>query len=115
MNIRNKSIIWDSPIFVFKKLHKCPNCKHSIIPKKIKKIVNSKSIEAKEFDFSAGEGYLIGDVEFTYYVFYCNNCSKEYKINEIKNYERKIKKDEIINKGGNKFLMKIKLFLNKSF
>jgi hypothetical protein len=111
----NKSILYDSPIFVFKKLHKCPNCTHSITPRKIKKIVNSKSPEAKEFDFSAGDSYLVGDVEFTYYVFYCEYCNKEYKIKEIINYERMIKANEIINKGGNKFLMKIKLILNKIF
>jgi hypothetical protein len=111
----NKSIIWDSPIFVFKKLHKCPNCAHNIIPKKIKKIVNSKSIEAKEFDFSAGDSYLVGDVEFTYYMFYCKYCNKDYKINEIKIYEKNIRTNEIINKGGNKIIMKIKLILNKLF
>jgi len=111
----NKSILYDSPIFVFKKLHKCPNCTHSITPRKIKKIVNSKSPDAKEFDFSAGDSYLVGDVEFTYYVFYCEYCNKDYKIKEIKNYERTIKANEIINRGGNKTLMKIKLILNKIF
>jgi len=111
----NKSIFWDSPVFVFKKSHKCPNCAHGIIPKKIQKIVNRKSPEAKEFDFSCGDSYFIGDVEFSYYVFYCAYCNKEYKINEIKNYERTIKENEIINKGGNKILMKIKLILNKLF
>jgi hypothetical protein len=111
----NKSILLDSPIFVFKKLHKCPNCTHGIIPKKTKKIVNSKSPEAKEFDFSIGDSYLVGDVEFTYYVFYCEYCNKDYKIKEIKNYERTIKANEIINRGGNKTLMKIKLVLNNIF
>jgi hypothetical protein len=109
----NKSIFWDSPIFVFKRPHKCPNCTHGIIPKKVKNIVNSKSPEAKEFDFSMGDSYFAGDVEFTYYVFYCEYCNKDYKISEIKNYEKEKKANEIMNKGGNKVLVKIRLFLNK--
>ena len=84
----NKSINWDNPIYLFLKEHKCPNCSNKIIPKKIKKVVNSKSVEAKEFDFSCGDSYLIGDVEFNFYVFYCGKCNKEYKINEIRNIEK---------------------------
>jgi predicted RNA-binding Zn-ribbon protein involved in translation (DUF1610 family) len=87
--MKNKSFILDSPIFVFIKKHKCPSCSRKIIPKKIKRTVNSKSTEAKEFDFSCGDSFLIGDVEFTYYIFYCENCDKEYEIKEIKNHERK--------------------------
>ena len=111
----NKSTCLDSPLFVFKKTHKCPDCTHSIVPKKVKKMVNRKSIEANEFDFSMGDSYFIGDVEFTYYVFYCEYCDKYYKINEIKTYERNIRANEIINNGGNKIIIKIKLIINKVF
>jgi DNA-directed RNA polymerase subunit RPC12/RpoP len=113
--MKNKIIIWDRPIFVFKKIHKCPNCSNKIIPKVISEIINSKSKEAKNYDFSVGDSSLCGDVEFKYYVFFCEYCKKEYKINEIKNYERENKRNEIINKGGNKIFINIKLFFNKIF
>ena len=111
----NKSVYIDSPLFMFKKGHKCPNCNNKIITQKTKKIVNSKSIEAKEFNFSCGDSFLCGDVEFTYYLFYCVKCNKEYKINEIKSHEKNIMENNIKNKGGNKIIMNIKLFINKYF
>jgi hypothetical protein len=113
--MKNKSFILDSPIFVFKKTHKCPNCGQNIVPKKIKKVVNSKSLEAKNFDFSIGDSFLIGDVEFNYYVFYCSCCNKEHEIKEIKIYEKKNKEIEIRGKYKNKFIICIKLFFNKLF
>jgi rRNA maturation endonuclease Nob1 len=60
----NKSINWDNPIYLFLKKHKCPICGSKVIPKKIKKVVNSKSIETKEHYFSCGDSFLIGGVEF---------------------------------------------------
>jgi predicted RNA-binding Zn-ribbon protein involved in translation (DUF1610 family) len=113
--VKNKKYIIDSPIFVFKKIHKCPDCKQEIIPKKIKRTVNSKSIEAKEFDLSCGDSFLTGDIEYYYHVFYCKNCDKEYEIRYIKNYERKERELEIRNKYKNKMIIKIKLFLNKLY
>ena len=113
--MRNKSLILDNPIFIFKKIHKCPNCNQTIIPKKIKRGVNSKSPESKKFDFSAGDSYLIGDVEFKYYIFYCCCCNKEYEIKEIKNNEREKNEIEIKKKYKNKIIIRIKLFLNKLF
>jgi uncharacterized protein YbaR (Trm112 family) len=113
--MKNKKFIIDSPIFVFKKIHKCPNCKQEIIPKKIKKAVNSKSMEAKEFDLSCGDSFLTGDVEIYYHVFYCENCNKEYEIKDIKNYERKEREFEIRKKYKNKIFINLKLFFNKLY
>jgi hypothetical protein len=113
--MKNRKITLERPIFVFKKTHLCPDCGCVIIPKKVKKIVNSKSPEAKNFDFSTVEGYLRGDVEFTYFVFYCNHCDKEFEIKEIKNFERKNKENEIEQNCSNKCIKKIKLFINRMF
>jgi hypothetical protein len=113
--MKNKIIMLDRPIFVFKKIHKCPNCSNKIIPKIIIENINTNSEEAKNYDFSAGDSFLIGDAEYKYYVFYCEYCKKEYKIDEIKKYERINKERKIKNRGGNKILMKFKLFINKIF
>ena len=113
--MKNKKILIKGPIFVFYKIHKCPNCKKTIIPKKIKKVINSDSINANNYDFSFGDSYLIGDVEFTFYIFFCGFCNKEYQIKEIQKYEKKVKEIEIINNCHNKYIKNIKLFMNKYF
>jgi hypothetical protein len=111
--MKNKSIQIDSPIYVNKKLHKCPKCHNKIIPKKIKKIINSNSIDAKNYDFSCGDSFITGNVEFTLFIFYCENCNKEYEVKEIKKYEKILKEIEIKNNSNNKIIMNIRLFINK--
>ncbi|MCL2230656.1 MAG: hypothetical protein FWC01_06130 [Treponema sp.] len=113
--MKNKSIQIESPIYVFLKMHKCPICDNKIIPKKIKRTINSKSIEAKNYDFSCGDSFLAGDTEFTLYIFYCEYCSKEYEIKEIMQHEKMLKEAEIRNGTHNKIFMNIKLFINKYF
>jgi len=78
--MKNKIIVLDRPIFVFKKIHKCPNCSNKIIPKIIIKNINTNSEEAKNYDFSAGDSFLIGDVEYKYYVFIVNIVKKNTKL-----------------------------------
>ena len=69
--------------------------------KKVKRVVNSRSEEAKDFDFSAGAGTeliggrLVGDVEFTWYVYYCDNCNIEITNKDMRKYERE-KKEKFI-------------------
>ena len=89
----NKKWIIVSPFFVHFKEHFCPICNEKIQVKRTKKIVNSKSEEAKNFDFSfSGDGgFMSGDVEFIFEVFYCSSCKKEFSIKEIRNFERKRK------------------------
>ena len=113
--MKNKSIQIESPIYVYKKLHKCPICDNRIIPKKINRTINSKSIEARSYDFSCGDSFLVGDVEFTLFLFYCEYCNKEYEIKEIMKHERMVKEIEIRNNCHNKVIMNIRLFINKYF
>ncbi len=60
-------------------------CKARLNRIKVSKIVNSKSEEAKEFDFEiAPDSYHIqGDVKFTWYEFACPNCGRSYRVEEI--------------------------------
>jgi hypothetical protein len=112
-----KNIRWqyESLRFVFNQEHKCPNCGRKIIAKKTYDIINSKSPEAKDYDFSAGDTFFIGDVLFIYHVFYCGYCNKKYKIKEIRNYEKSIREIEIMKMNGNKLLKEIKIMFNKLF
>lgn len=75
---------------VFRK-HYCPVCKAKLSRIKTSKIVNSKSTEAKNYDFSLGEGFMFGDIEFIWKEFYCHNCEKRISVNEMKQIEREQK------------------------
>ena len=96
----NRSFILDSPFFTFSKKHFCHHCGKILEIKKVSKIINSKSIEAKDFDFSSGDSYLSGDVEFNYHLFFCIDCDKYYSVKEIKEKEKllKLKRKSDLNK-----------------
>ena len=72
---------------IFKK-HYCPVCETQLSRIKVSKIVNSKSPEAKNYDFSGGDGFMVGDVEFIWDEFYCETCDKTISIDETKRIER---------------------------
>ena len=76
--------------------HYCPYCSDLLQIKRIKRIVNSESEEAKNFDFSSPAGSLVGNIEFRWDVFYCANCNKELSIRDMRRYER-----ALIRAGGN--------------
>ena len=71
----------------FKK-HDCPNCGAQLGLIKVSKVVNSKSPEAKDFDFSNGEGFMCGDVKFIWKEFECPDCKSHYSVEELKAIER---------------------------
>ena len=77
---------WESPIFCHKK-HFCPTCNTQLEKIKTETIVNSKSEEAKHYDFSNGDGFLTGNVKFIRTAYQCNHCNKTYSIEELKNTE----------------------------
>ena len=52
------------PIFVFMKKHFCPHCKAALTVETAHHLVNSRSEEAKDYDFSAEDGRMIGTVDF---------------------------------------------------
>ena len=61
-------------IFYFKKYHFRPDCKTKLEKVPVSKEVNSRSSEAKDFDFSMGDTYAVGDIKFTWDEFECPNC-----------------------------------------
>lgn len=44
--------------------HYCPICSSQLKVTKVSKIVNSKSEEAKNYDFSNVDTYMVGNIEF---------------------------------------------------
>ena len=86
--MKNKKFIGESWFYTNFKKHYCPNCNSRLEVKKASKIVNSKSIEAKNYDFSLGDTFLVGDVEFFYNIFRCQKCNKQYSIQEMKRIEK---------------------------
>ena len=83
-----KYIYGASPFYVHWKKHYCPNCGDKVELRYVSKVVNSKSPEAKNFDFSVGDTYFVGDVEFRTRYFYCPKCQLDISIEEMKKYEK---------------------------
>ena len=88
-----KQIKYSLPLGMFVGKHYCPACEGVLIPKKHEKTVNSKSSDAKDFDFNtdAGDfgGRLVGDVTFTWYMYWCQHCECEFTNAAIRSHERK--------------------------
>ena len=83
MKIHGVKREWSHPIFCMKK-HYCPYCNERLEKTKTETVVNSKSEEAKNYDFSNGDGFLVGNIKFIRTVFRCNKCDKTYTIKEVK-------------------------------
>ncbi|MDR1689802.1 MAG: hypothetical protein LBS21_14535 [Clostridiales bacterium] len=83
--------IFSNPFFVKFKKHYCPECGNILRVKRESQIVNSRSEEAKNFDFYNGENFLIGGVKFIWNVFYCDVCNKTFSIKDIRQYEKNLK------------------------
>ena len=70
----------------------CPMCDELLKIKKVSKVVNSESEEAKDYDFriSAGEGdrRIRGNVEFSREVLHCQKCDVEVSAEDAKKYKR---------------------------
>ena len=78
-----KYIFNAGPIFVHFKKHYCPRCHARLKPSFVKYTVNSKSDNAKNYDFSNGDSFFAGDVEFRERVFFCPTCDEKYPIKAI--------------------------------
>lgn len=80
---------WTHPIFCMKK-HNCPHCRELLEKVKTETVVNSRSEEAKNYDFSqpGGDGFMIGNIKFVRTAFRCSKCDKIYSITELMEMEK---------------------------
>jgi hypothetical protein len=85
---RGKKWTWYAFSKYMKKPHYCPECNSQMEAKKVERVVNSKSPEARNFDFSSVDGYLIGLIKFTWDEFHCPKCGNQLTVPQMKKYER---------------------------
>ena len=78
-----------NPFYVHWRKHFCPNCKKKLELRYVSKIVNSNSEEAKNYDFSVGDTFLVGDVEFRTRFLHCSDCRLDISFQEMRKYERR--------------------------
>ena len=77
-----------TPFYLYLKKHFCPICGNKLELRFVSKIVNSKSPEAKDYDFSNGDTFFTGDVEFITRCFHCLNCKVDISVKDMKKYEK---------------------------
>ena len=81
--IKGYSFECENIFYVFKQ-HHCPVCGNKLLRKNVAEIVNSESLEAKNYDFEVADITVKGDMKFTHIEFYCNQCDKYYTVKEAK-------------------------------
>ena len=80
-----------NPFYIHFKKHFCPKCGNKLELRYVGKTVNSKSPEAKNYDFSVGDTFLSGDVEFRTKYLHCPNCQLDISFGEMKKHEKSTK------------------------
>ena len=56
--------------------------------KYVSRTVNSKSPESNNYDFSVGDTFFVGNVEFRTRLFFCNGCQSCISFKDMKKYEK---------------------------
>ena len=91
MRVWNTKRIWERPFFVYCRSHVCPQCAGKLERVKASRVVDPKSEEAKDFDFTSGDDHLIGKVRFVWTAFHCEACQRDYRVNELYQIEKQKK------------------------
>ena len=77
-------------ILYLKKAHLCPRCNTRMRPISVKKVVNSRSKEAKKYNFHLSYGhYMKGNIEFTWKELKCPSCGYQLNIERMQRFEEK--------------------------
>lgn len=74
-------------VFYVRKAHFCPHCKTKMKTVKVSRVVNSRSPEAKDFDFSNGDTYMVGNIKFVWKEFECPSCGLHLTVQQMKEAE----------------------------
>ena len=81
--MKGKAFICDDIVGTYFKKHKCVDCKVKLKRKKVSKIINSESEEAKNYSFRLYRYTLKGDVKFSWYEFECPICKKSFTLEKL--------------------------------
>ena len=87
---RGQQRLFARPFYARYKQHYCPKCKSVLSLIKVSKVVNSKSPEAKDYDFSSFD-FTDGDVKFIWDEFVCPACDYQISIRDMALIEKKEK------------------------
>ena len=75
-------------ITYLRKNHFCPTCEGKVDVVSVSCVIDPKSEEAKDFDFTLGNGTnMVGPVEFHWKEFECRECQKHYTVRQMKKIE----------------------------
>jgi len=91
--------IWKSPYYVNRKEHFCPACDEQLQKITVSQIVNRKSPEARDFDFSSFEGSMTDNVKFIWTELKCPKCENQLTIDEMKRIEKGLTKEEMLSRN----------------
>ena len=80
------------------KKHVCPDCGQKVFVRKIKKVINSGSKSAANYDFTIGDVTLEGKVKFIWYEFKCTGCGNMTTEAVMKAFEKRQKKEARLEK-----------------
>ncbi len=78
-----------SPFYVHFKKHICPQCGTKVKLSWTSKLVKSNSSEARGYNFSNGDTFFAGNVEFRTRCFYCPKCQKKISFSDMKSAEKR--------------------------
>lgn len=78
----------ENPFYIYFKKHYCPSCKEKLRVRYKSEIIDSRSPQAKKYDFSLGDTFLSGEVEFKTPYFYCSACGVDISVYNMKEYEK---------------------------
>ncbi len=79
---------FNNDVFYLMKKHHCPVCNILLKKVKVSRVVNSKSSEAKNFDFSGVDGWMWENIKFIWKEFACPNCKRHITVKEMKEIEK---------------------------
>ena len=78
-----KMLVCNDIVGTFLRRHKCAYCKVKLKRKKVLKIINSKSEEAKNYNFHMHRNTMTGDVNISWYEFECPICKRSFTLEEL--------------------------------
>lgn len=81
--------VFESPFYIYLKKHYCVICGERLKLVLVSKIVNSESMEAKNYDFQLVDNFMIGDVKFTWNEFECPKCGYRISIRKLKERDKR--------------------------
>lgn len=90
--------IFDNPFYTYCKKHICAKCGNTLNVIKVSRVVNSKSPEAKNFDFYSEQMAMKGDVKLVWNEFLCPKCNFQISVKEKRKLDKEFKKIEKQNK-----------------